>query len=165
MESYSFPPVEDSNSRLLILGTMPGKTSLEINEYYGYKHNTFWKIMFEIFETEYTDSYANKKKLLINNRVALWDTLKHCERKGSLDSDIKKEIPNNFKIFFQKHIEIRDVIFNGGASFKYYKKYIGLNNQLSFHILPSTSPANARKNYQKKLAEWKIIKQILENRS
>ena len=165
MESFSFPPIAGSNSRLLVLGTMPGKTSLEINEYHGYKHNTFWKIMFDIFETDFSNSYLIKKNLLITNRIAIWDTLRYCVRKGSLDSDIKKEIPNDFNYFFQNHNEITDIVFNGIASSKYYKKYVHLNNRFSFHILPSTSPANAGKSYHEKLAEWKIIKQILENRS
>ena len=75
---------------------MPGKISLEINEYYGYKHNAFWKIMFDIFETEYSNDYKIKQNLLKNNNIALWDMLKFCKRTGSLDSNIKNEEANNF---------------------------------------------------------------------
>ena len=114
---------------------------------------------------KHTNNYNRKTNLLTNNNIALWDTLKFCDRKGSLDSNIKNEIPNDFETFFQLHKYITDVFFNGTASYKYYKKYVGFNNQFNFHILPSTSPANAGKNYHKKLAEWKVILKILEDRS
>ncbi len=71
MDSYSFPPIVQFDAKILILGTMPGKISLEINEYYGYKNNAFWKIMFDIFETEYSKDNKIKQKLLKNNNIAL----------------------------------------------------------------------------------------------
>ncbi len=163
MNSFSFPPIAKSDAKILILGTMPGKKSLEINEYYGFKHNTFWKIMFKLFEQEFSEDYNVKKKLLLENKIALWDTLKFCERKGSLDSNIKNEEANNFKKFFLEHTNIKDVIFNGKASYNFFKKYVGLNDDFNYYILPSTSPANAMKKYEVKLKEWTIIKDILKS--
>ncbi len=32
MDSYSFPPIVQFDAKILILGTMPGKISLEIND-------------------------------------------------------------------------------------------------------------------------------------
>lgn len=164
MESYSFPPIVNSDAKILILGTMPGKTSLEINEYYGYKHNIFWKIMFELFETSYSNDYIIKQKLIINNKIALWDTLKYCERKGSLDSNIKNEEVNNFQEFFNYNSNIKHILFNGKASHHYFKKYVGFNEQFQYYSMPSTSPANAGMNYNKKLNHWSIIKDILNEK-
>ncbi len=162
MESFSFPPIVKSNAKILILGTMPGKTSLEINEYYGYKHNIFWKIMFELFETKYSIDYIIKQKLIKNNNIALWDTLKYCERKGSLDSNIKNEESNDFKTFFSEYMNIKHVLFNGKASYNYFKKHVGFKKEFNYHALPSTSPANAGMNYKTKLQHWSIIKDILD---
>lgn len=141
---------------------MPGKTSLEINEYYGYKHNAFWKIMFKLFETEYSEDYQIKQKLIINNNIALWDTLKFCERKGSLDSNIRNEEVNNFREFFNKNMNIKHILFNGKSSYNYFKKYVGFNTGFQYYSMPSTSPANASMNFETKLKNWSIIKDILD---
>ncbi len=161
MNSFSFPPIANSDAKILILGTMPGKTSLEINEYYGYKYNVFWKILFIIFNKKYSEDYKIKKNLIKINKIALWDSLKYCVRKGSLDSNIRNEKANNFKDFFTQHPDIKHIIFNGKASFSYYKKYIGLSNNFEYYSLPSTSPANARKNFEEKLKEWRIIYKLI----
>lgn len=164
MNTFSFPPIVKSDAKILILGTMPGKTSLEINEYYGYKHNVFWKIMFELFEKDFSNDYKIKKKLIKDNNIALWDSLKYCNRVGSLDSNIKDEEVNNFIDFFKENPKIKHILFNGKASFNYFKKYVGLNDNFNYYTMPSTSPANAMKRYEEKLEEWSIIKTILKNK-
>ncbi|MCF6365655.1 MAG: DNA-deoxyinosine glycosylase [Bacteroidales bacterium] len=161
MELFSFPSIVKPDAKILILGTMPGKTSLEINEYYGYKHNVFWKIMFELFEIEYSNNYKIKKSLLKNNNIALWDTLKYCERKGSLDSNIKNEEINDFNVFFSEARNIKAVLFNGKSAYNFYKKHIGFNDDFRYYSLPSTSPANASMNFETKLKHWSIIKTLL----
>jgi hypoxanthine-DNA glycosylase len=163
MKSFSFPPISEKNAKILILGTMPGKTSLEINEYYGYKHNTFWRIMFDLFDSPYTNNYHHKTKLLIDNKIALWDSLKYCFREGSLDSSITQEEPNDIHAFLKDHQEIKTIAFNGQSAYKFFKKYIGLNAYHDHLVLPSTSPANAAKNYSEKLNEWKVILKLIEH--
>ncbi|NOZ33741.1 MAG: DNA-deoxyinosine glycosylase [Chlorobi bacterium] len=165
MHSFSFPPVIAKNAKIIILGTMPGKTSLEQNEYYAYKYNVFWKIMFKIFNKNYSDNYNNKLKLLKTNNTALWDSLQFCYRIGSSDSKIKEEIPNDFNTFFKNYSTIKDVFFNGTTAMKYYKKYIGFNEFMNYHTLPSTSPANAAMSFEKKLKKWSVIIEILNEKN
>ncbi len=157
MKSFSFPPISDKNAKILILGTMPSKKSSEINEYYGFKYNVFWKIMFEILDTDFSENYDVKQKLLTENKIALWDVLQYCYREGSADSNIKDEIPNNFTDFYQKHLNIKDIYFNGTPAMKFYKKHIGFIENKNFYTLPSTSPANARISYEEKLKKWSVI--------
>ena len=45
----SFKPFADSNSKIIILGTMPGPMALAKQEYYGFTGNHFWKILFRLF--------------------------------------------------------------------------------------------------------------------
>jgi len=161
----SFPPIVNIKAKILILGSMPGKTSLEKNEYYGYKHNVFWKIMFDLFQTPFSDEYKVKKELLLQNKIALWDTLKYCNREGSLDSDIKNVGVNEFNIFLSKYKGIKDIFFNGKASFDYFKKYVGYKDGYNYYLLPSTSPANARIKFEEKFNKWKFIKETLEKNS
>lgn len=161
MKIHSFEPVVDESSKILILGTMPGIKSLQENQYYGNKNNAFWKIMYNIFDGELSSDYNEKLGFLLRNKIALWDTLKYCERESSLDSDIRMEFPNDISRFLLKYNNIRSVIFNGQAALKFYKKYNELFQNISYFKMPSTSPANARINFVKKLELWKEIRQNL----
>lgn len=107
----AFAPIANKNSRVLILGTMPGERSIEIKQYYGHKGNQFWKLMFDVFNAPFTDSYEERITLLVKNKIALWDVLSHCEREGSADSAIKNEIANDFKTFYKLYPEIKHVFF------------------------------------------------------
>ena len=83
---------------------MPGAESLRQQQYYAYKHNAFWPIMCKLFNAKKDLNYKQRKQLLIDNNIALWDVLKSCYREGSLDSNIDHETiePNDFKTFFKK---------------------------------------------------------------
>ncbi|MBE8726084.1 DNA-deoxyinosine glycosylase [Flavobacterium hungaricum] len=161
MKSYSFPPITSDTAKILILGTMPGTKSLELNQYYGHNQNNFWKIMFTILKEEFSNDYQTRKNLLVNNNIALWDVLQYCDRVGSLDSAIKNEIANDFENFLKQHPKITTIFFNGQKAAAFFKKYIHLQKEYQLITLPSTSPANAGKTYQYKLDEWKVLKTFL----
>src|SRR4051812_28224245 len=110
----SFPPFVYENSEILILGTMPGAMSLAKQEYYGFRQNAFWKIMYSVFsELPVPEVFAEKKALLKQNNIAIWDVLENCERKGSLDIHIKNHKENDFDTFFSEYPKIRKILFNG----------------------------------------------------
>lgn len=158
MKSFSFSPISKPDAAILILGTMPGTKSLEIQQYYGHARNNFWRFMFEIFNEDFTDNYEMRKNLLLKNKVALWDVLQFCERIGSLDSAIKNEITNDFELFLKQHPNIKTIIFNGQKAAAFFKKYVPLkDDSYQLFTLPSTSPANAGKSFESKLSEWKQI--------
>lgn len=136
---------------------MPGTKSLELNQYYGHNQNNFWKFMFTIFKEDFSSDYEIRKALLIKNKIALWDVLQYCDRIGSLDSAIKNEIANDFETFLKQHRKITTIFFNGQKAHAFFKKYVALKKAYQLHTLPSTSPANAGKSFDSKLAEWKII--------
>ena len=94
-ECRSFQPRADKNSRVLILGSMPGVKSLELQEYYAHPQNRFWKVMGKLCgEPSLVEfSYEKRIEILLNNGFALWDVIKFCKREGSLDSDITDENP------------------------------------------------------------------------
>ena len=142
-ECQSFDPVADTDSRLLILGSMPGVRSLQMQQYYGHPQNRFWPLV----------------TMLLDNRIALWDVLGYCEREGSLDSDITCEQPNDLAGFLQNHPQIHTICCNGGkaaAAFKKYTRQLDLQ-RITVHFLPSTSPANARWSLTKLLEAWQVI--------
>ena len=162
---HSFPPIVDNNSGILILGSMPGKKSLEMQEYYAHKQNSFWRILYSMFETDYSECYKEKIRLLKIQGIALWDTLNACEREGSSDASIIKEIPNDFKSFFLSYPKIRHVFFNGKGANHFFCKHFKPDNRLKYLTLPSTSPAHARLSFAEKLKQWSVIKEILKEQN
>jgi hypoxanthine-DNA glycosylase len=161
MKSISFEPIINKNSKVLILGTMPGIKSLEENEYYGNKRNAFWPILYRLFDEEITENYDKKKKFILKHKLALWDTLKLCYREGSLDAKIKNEAPNAIDKLINNYNSINYIIFNGKGSEKFYKRYFEPISEINYITLPSTSPANAQKSFNEKFKEWAIIRACL----
>ena len=99
----SFPPIIDDASKILILGSIPGVKSLEKQQYYAHPQNAFWKIIFALFEEEFTENYAERIQVLKKHHIALWDVIDSCERKGSLDSEIRNEEANQIAELLDKH--------------------------------------------------------------
>ena len=154
MTKYSFPPLINHSSKILILGSLPGEESLKQVQYYAHPRNAFWKIMFTIFNEVYHENYSIRCKLLLKNHIALWDMVHSGYREGSLDSDIKNEIPNDIERLLNEYQGISTILLNGKKAEAMYKRYF---NQIPVHTitLPSTSPANARVSFEEKLKVWK----------
>ncbi|MHB8062809.1 MAG: DNA-deoxyinosine glycosylase [Ruminiclostridium sp.] len=155
----SFEPIIDKDCKILILGTMPGVKSLERQEYYGNERNSFWKIIYSLFQCEIADDYSQKKAFLLQHNIALWDVLKACYREGSSDSNIKNPIPNDFVGLFSLYPNIKAIYFNGEPAEKLFKRFVSNisdNINLPLYRLPSTSPANAIK-FERKLEQWEKI--------
>ncbi|PWB23780.1 DNA-deoxyinosine glycosylase [Flavobacterium sp. HTF] len=163
MKSFSFPPISSDQANILILGTMPGTKSLELNQYYGHSQNNFWKFMFTILKEDFSNDYETRKALLQKNNIAVWDVLQFCDRVGSLDSAIKNEIANDFETFLKNHPNITTIFFNGQKAAAFFKKYVSLQKSYNQITLPSSSPANASKSFQSKLEEWKINGSLIKS--
>ena len=162
MLSFGFPPMSSPSARVLILGSLPGRLSLERGEYYAHPHNSFWKII-AAHVPELPSDYAGRIRALIEQRVALWDVLAAATRSGSLDADISDDaIPNNFRAFFRAHPDIRLIGFNGGTAAKLYERHvlrtrIESQSAIARTTLPSTSPAHAGLSFAEKAARWSAI--------
>ena len=163
-ECQSFAPVCDRQSRILILGSMPGVQSLAAQQYYAHPQNRFWRLLALLFEEPPPQDYAAKLALLHKHRAALWDALAFCERDGSLDSDIKNGRPNDILGLLERCPDIRAVFCNGGKAAAVFKKHFAkrLPPSVTVYYLHSTSPANARMSLADLAAEWQIIKNFLK---
>jgi hypoxanthine-DNA glycosylase len=150
----SFPPFVNSHTEILILGTMPGITSLKKQEYYAHPRNHFWKIIYTLFNNIPVSVVFNEKiSFLKMHRIGLWDVLENCERKGSLDVHIKNQTENDFESLFQEFPGITKIVFNGKESYRYFNKKFGQLKGISYHVMPSTSPANTM-SFENKLKIW-----------
>lgn len=158
MSIYSFEPVIDQNSKLIILGSMPGAESLRKQEYYANPRNQFWYIVYSLFEMDMAAPYIERLRFLKANRIALWDVLASCDRQGSLDSDIKNPVVNDFNKLFQEYSSLKYIFFNGTKAAGLFQKHVSIRLPVLFEkTLPSTSPARAISLKDKK-TEWAIIK-------
>jgi TDG/mug DNA glycosylase family protein len=159
-----FPPIAEETATVLILGSMPGEESLKKNEYYGHPRNAFWKIMAILFGFDSSMEYEERTKVLLKNRIALWDVMRFCERRGSLDINIKNRtiIENDFDSFFNSYPNIGYVYFNGVKAEKEYFKRVfpklsRSKRNIKYGRLPSTSPAMTQLALKAKILEWSKI--------
>lgn len=141
---------------------MPGVASLNAQRYYAHPRNAFWPLMGEMLGIDPRLEYAARLDALKQAGVALWDVLGHCERPGSLDADIVagSAVANDFAGFFRSHPRIVAVCFNGNTAALAFRRHVlpALKGPaLTFHTLPSTSPANASIPLALKRAAWQAV--------
>jgi len=153
----SFAPVSAPDARVLILGSMPGTASLQAGQYYAHPRNAFWPIMGALYGAGPDLPYADRAAKLKAEGVAVWDVLQAYERQGSLDANIRGDVPNDFAAFFAAHPGIRRIGLNGGKAAASFRKHAGrlLLQGAAVHVLPSTSPAHAARGFEEKCAIWR----------
>lgn len=160
-----FPPVATPDIRVLILGSMPGVRSLELNQYYGHPRNLFWPLMEDLIGVPFAAPYSERLALLNGKGIGLWDSLKAAERPGSLDSSFvgHTEVANDFPTFLKEHQQLRAIVFNGKKSESAFAKHVlkaghaDLFVDITLLPMPSTSPANASIPFEEKRQRWSTI--------
>jgi double-stranded uracil-DNA glycosylase len=160
----SFPPIVSEQSKLLILGSMPGEASLKAGQYYAHPRNAFWLIMGELFGAGPSLPYQERAARIQSVGVALWDTLQVCTRPGSLDASITDEVANDFPGLFAKYPNITHVFFNGGRAEQAFRRHVLPTLHGDRHVfvrLPSTSPAHAAMRLEAKVEAWSVVKRVL----
>lgn len=158
-----FDPIVDSNTKIIILGTLPGIESIISGEYYKNPRNCFWRIMYELFDETITNDYAEKCSFLLRHEIGVWDVLDCATREGNDDLNIANPVVNNFTDFFKQYPGIKGMIFNGRKAEKIFKRYLpDLFSEVRHETVLSSSGALARP-CDVKLANWKnSITLILE---
>ncbi len=151
----SFDPISVANARVLILGSLPGDRSLELQQYYGHSQNRFWKILASVFHTPLPVTYEEKLQFLADNNIAVWDVAHQALRPGSLDSAIKNAEPNKLDEFIDAHAELEVIAFNGQKARQLFDKFFEEKAGINYVTLPSSSPANAGKNLTSLIDEWR----------
>ncbi len=159
---HSFPPLADAAARLLILGSMPGRRSLQEQRYYAHPRNAFWPIMGALLDFPPLSPYEQRCRALLAGGVALWDVMASCSRHSSLDADIVEDsiVPNDIALLLAACPSVAAVFFNGGKAEQSFRRHVlptlgGLGRELRFERLPSTSPAHAGLGTELKLARWR----------
>jgi len=157
----SFPPVVRQDTRLLILGSLPGERSLAEQRYYAHPRNLFWRLAGEAIGQDLeTFAYEARLEALLAAGIGLWDTVASATRPGSLDTAIRDAEHNPLAQLVAILPELRAVAFNGAASAKIGTALLAQTN-LALLPLPSSSPANAAIPYADKRRLWAAIGEFL----
>ncbi len=153
---HQIPPVFDSASQILILGSFPSVKSREAHFFYHHPQNRFWKVLAALFRDDLPDTVERKKEFLKRHHLAVWDVIASCDIQGSSDSSIQNAVPNDISEIL-KAAPIRWIYTNGGTAYKLYHKYCEPQTGQKAIKLPSTSPANASFSLERLIREWKVL--------
>lgn len=150
---HPIEPVFNKNSKILILGSFPSVKSREEGFYYGHKQNRFWRVLSKICKCELPESKDDKKKMLLDYNIALWDVIKSCEIEGSSDSSITNVTVNDIKSIVE-NTDVKYIFTNGKKADNLYKKHLENEVKIKALCLPSTSPANASWSFENLYNFW-----------
>lgn len=153
---HPIPPLFDANSKTLILGSFPSVKSREAAFFYGHPQNRFWPVIATVLGKEKPQNIEEKKRLVLENGIALWDVIASCEIEGSADSTIKNVTANDLSVIINNS-GVNRIFVNGKTAEKHYMKYTFPKTGIKAVCLPSTSPANAAWSFEKLVEAWKII--------
>lgn len=153
---HPIPPLFDSASRVLILGSFPSVRSREECFFYGHPQNRFWRVLAGVFFEDVPTTVEEKRAFLARNRIALWDVIASCEIEGSSDSSIRAVVPNDLSVILES-APIGRIFVNGKTAESYYRRYQLSKTGREAICLPSTSPANATKSAEDLIDAWRVV--------
>ena len=159
--THPFGPLYGPDSRVLILGSFPSVKSRETEFFYGHPRNRFWTVIARLLERPVPQTVEEKRKLILEERLALWDTIGSCEIRGSSDASIRNVTPNDLSVILDS-CDIKKIYCNGKTSHSLYERYIEPVTGIKAVCLPSTSPANAAWSMEALTEEWRQILDQLE---
>ena len=158
------PPIIWPHAQVLVLGSLPGDESLRRQQYYGNPRNQFWQILSKIYGEPIGTEYADRVVFLQQRGIALWDVIQRAERQGSLDSNIRNEMPNDFAELLRLAPLLRTIALNGSKAALSFERHVRphfkpLLESVRTIALPSTSPVPARKflSVDAKAEIWRAI--------
>ena len=153
---HGFEPVFDSNSKVLVLGSLPSVKSREQQFYYGHPQNRFWKVIAAVTTEPVPETVGEKKALLLKHGIAVWDVIAECDIEGSSDSSIRNVVPTDIPALLKKS-SITAIFTNGGTASRIYRRYQLPLTGIEPVQLPSTSPANAAWSLEKLIQAWSAL--------
>lgn len=160
----SFPPIIDVDTRLLILGSLPGERSLAEARYYAHPRNQFWRLIGAVIERDLAAlDYEARLRVLLAAGVGLWDVVGSARRSGSLDTAIRDHQPNALLPLARRLPRLCAIAFNGGTSARLGMKALGSDAPFALVPLPSSSPAYTL-SFDAKLTLWLPLRAFLEGR-
>jgi hypoxanthine-DNA glycosylase len=152
---HCFPPVTRPDTRLLVLGSLPGAISLREQRYYAHPQILFWRLMSAVIDRDLVPlDYEQRLEALLDAKVGLWDTVAAATREGSLDAAIRLHAASDLPALVTSLPHLRAIGFNGATSAKIGRRQLGPAPRLALVDLPSSSPAYASLAFERKRETW-----------
>jgi hypoxanthine-DNA glycosylase len=159
----AFPPVANADTRVLVLGSLPGEMSLAAGRYYAHPQNALWRLVGHVLDEDIAAlPYEARLERLLARGIGLWDTIETARREGSLDSAIKNAETRDLKALAATLPSLRALGFNGGTSTRIGMKTMA-GSGLALIGLPSSSPAFAAMRFEQKAKAWEALRSYLDN--
>ncbi|MDR0539533.1 MAG: DNA-deoxyinosine glycosylase [Spirochaetaceae bacterium] len=140
--THPFPPVFSKHAQTLILGSIPSPDSRKEGFYYMNSRNRFWKVLSRVYGAMPIESIDDRKKLILNNNLALWDVLASCWITGAGDHSILFPTANDLSPLIAG-CAIKRILCTGEKAFSLYQKLCAQAAGITALRLPSTSARNA----------------------
>lgn len=157
----SFAPIVSPDTRVLILGSLPGEASLAAGRYYAHPQNQFWRLIGGVIAQDFASlDYDARLGALNLANVGLWDAVASARREGSLDEALREVEGNPLGDLVATLPTLCAIGFNGATAAKIGRRALG-ETQIALIDLPSSSPAHARMSFADKAQRWKSLRQFL----
>jgi len=159
----SFAPHVAPDTRLLILGSLPGARSLAERQYYAHPTNQFWRLVGEVIGQPLAAlPYDARLAALRAARVGLWDVIRTAERRTSSDSLIRDAEAHDLAALAADLPDLRLIAFNGGKAAAIGRRQLPMLDGVDVVDLPSSSAANTI-GYAAKWKQWQRLAAALDN--
>ncbi|PKP86787.1 MAG: DNA-deoxyinosine glycosylase [Alphaproteobacteria bacterium HGW-Alphaproteobacteria-17] len=150
----SFAPHVAADTRLLILGSLPGARSLAERRYYAHPTNQFWRLLGQVIGQPLAAmSYDDRLARIREAGVGLWDVIRSAERRSSSDSAIREAEPHDLATLIAGLPKLRVIAFNGGKAAAIGRRQLPALEGITVVDLPSSSAANTI-GFNAKLDRW-----------
>jgi hypoxanthine-DNA glycosylase len=159
---HCFAPVTRADTRLLVLGSLPGAISLAQGRYYAHPQNLFWRLIGEVIGRDLAAlAYAARLAALQDAGIGLWDTVAAATRKGSLDAAIRLHQASDLAALAVTLPALRAIAFNGATAARIGRRQLAGVSGLALIDLPSSSPAYASLSFARKREAWIALRAYL----
>ncbi len=140
----AFGMVADARTRLLLLGSLPGRQSLAAGRYYAHPRNQFWQLLSPVVGADLVAmDYEARLSALLGAGIGLWDVVESARRRGSLDADLRDVEARDLRSVAAGLPALRAMGFNGAKAYAIARGQLGDGFPVPLIALPSSSPAHA----------------------
>jgi len=161
MRKSAFPPIVAADTRVLILGSLPGEASLAAGRYYAHAQNQFWRLTGGVIGVDLPAlDYEQRVAALLAAGIGLWDTVASAAREGSLDAALRDVEQAALGELVGRLPTLRAIGFNGATSARLGRRAVGGASQTLID-LPSSSPAYAAMPFAAKAEIWGRLREFL----
>ena len=154
MPKRGLQPIAGPETRLFILGSLPGDRSLATGRYYAHPTNQFWKLVGTLTGGDLAGlPYEARLEVLARHGIGLWDVVGAADREGSGDHAIRNAAHNPIGGLRRAYPLLEAIAFNGGRAAKDGLKLLAGAEGIRLIALPSSSGL-ARLPFAAKATAW-----------